>query len=99
MKTERMPHKPRRAGFNPRTARRLLGYVFRPYKVQMAVVLVCILVSALAGVAGSMFLQPLIDNFIPPPHPERDPRLRAAGAGAVHHGRHLPAGRCVHLAV
>ena len=41
MKTERMPHKPRRAGFNPRTARRLLGYVFRPYKVQMAVVLVC----------------------------------------------------------
>ena len=48
MKTERMPHKPRRAGFNPRTARRLLGYVFRPYKVQMAVVLVCILVSALA---------------------------------------------------
>ena len=66
MKTERMPHKPRRAGFNPRTARRLLGYVFRPYKVQMAVVLVCILVSALAGVAGSMFLQPLIDNFITP---------------------------------
>ena len=66
MKTERMPHKPRRAGFHPRTARRLLGYVFRPYKVQMAVVLVCILVSALAGVAGSMFLQPLIDNFITP---------------------------------
>ena len=66
MKTERMPHKPRRAGFNHRTARRLLGYVFRPYKVQMAVVLVCILVSALAGVAGSMFLQPLIDNFITP---------------------------------
>lgn len=66
MKTERMPQMPRRVGFNPRTARRLLGYVFRPYKVQMVVVLICILISALAGVAGSTFPQPLIDNFITP---------------------------------
>ena len=48
------------------TARRLLGYVMRGYKFRFFLVLVCILVSAIATVAGSMFLEPLVDDYIVP---------------------------------
>lgn len=47
------------------TMKRLLGYL-NGYKIQFITVLVCILVSALVGVASSMFLQTLIDNYIAP---------------------------------
>ncbi|MEA4890554.1 MAG: ABC transporter ATP-binding protein [Clostridiaceae bacterium] len=45
--------------------KRLMTYLLR-YKVQLAIVLFCILISALAGVAGSLFLQVLIDDYISP---------------------------------
>lgn len=52
---------------NPKkTLARLLGYIKDGYAVQFGVVLVCILFSAVAGVAGSMFLQTLIDDYIAP---------------------------------
>ena len=44
---------------------RLLGYM-KKYWLQMVLVLVCILVSAVAGVAGSLFLETLIDDYITP---------------------------------
>ena len=34
------------------TTKRLLGYVFKPYKFRCILVVVCILISAVAGVAG-----------------------------------------------
>ncbi len=46
--------------------KRLLSYMDAPNRVRMAIVLVCILVSAVAGVAGSMFLETLIDGYIAP---------------------------------
>ncbi len=46
--------------------KRLLSYMDAPNRVRMAIVLVCILVSAVAGVAGSMFLETLIDDYITP---------------------------------
>ena len=46
--------------------KRLLGYMNTPNKIRMAIVLVCILISAVAGVAGSMFLEVLIDDHITP---------------------------------
>lgn len=46
--------------------KRLLSYMDAPNRVRMAIVLVCILVSAVAGVAGSMFLETLIDDYIAP---------------------------------
>ena len=49
-----------------KTAKRLLNYVVVPYKKQFLVVIVCILISALAGVASSLFLQVLIDDYIAP---------------------------------
>ena len=48
------------------TAKRLLNYVVTPYKKQFIFVIICILVSALAGVASSLFLQVLIDDYITP---------------------------------
>lgn len=47
------------------TVSRLLHYLNR-YKLQFTIVLICILLSAVAGVAGSMFLQILIDDYIEP---------------------------------
>ncbi len=45
--------------------RRLLAYM-KAYWLQLVLVLLCILVSAVAGVAGSMFLETLIDDYITP---------------------------------
>lgn len=45
---------------------RLLSYVGKGYLTQFGIVLVCILVSAIASVAGSIFLGALIDDFIVP---------------------------------
>ncbi len=52
---------------NPlKTAKRLMGYITNNYRIHFIIVLVCIVISTLAGVAGSMFLQTLIDNYITP---------------------------------
>ncbi len=45
---------------------RLLAYIIRDYKPQFIIVVICILASTLAGVAGSLFLQVLIDDYITP---------------------------------
>ncbi|MDO4269379.1 MAG: ABC transporter ATP-binding protein [Eubacteriales bacterium] len=52
---------------NPKkTLGRLLGYIKNGYSAQFGVVLFCILFSAVANVAGSMFLRVLIDDYISP---------------------------------
>ena len=38
-----------------KAAKRLLGYVWKGHKGQLIAVLICILVSAITGVAGSLF--------------------------------------------
>ena len=48
------------------TVKRLFSYVTKKHKVHFFFVLICILLSAYAGVAGSMFLQTLIDDHIIP---------------------------------
>ena len=48
-----------------KTFRRLLSYLSR-YRLQLVLVFLCIIISAAAGVAGSMFLQTLIDDYITP---------------------------------
>lgn len=49
-----------------KTIKRLFSYITRKYKTQFAFVIVCILLSAAAGVAGSLFLEILIDDYITP---------------------------------
>ncbi len=53
------------AKISGKTVKRLLSYT-KKYRLLFAVVVISILLSAVAGVAGSMFLQVLIDNYITP---------------------------------
>ena len=46
--------------------KRLFGIIFKKYKFQMIIVFVCILISVLANVQGSLFIQNLIDDYITP---------------------------------
>lgn len=52
---------------NPmKTLKRLIGIIFRKYKIQMIIVFLCIIVSVLANVQGTLFIQNLIDDYITP---------------------------------
>ena len=67
---------------NPgKTLLRLLGYMTRNHAARLAGVCLCILVAALAGAAGSLFLRTLIDDYITPllgrPNPDFAPLLHA----------------------
>ena len=69
--TKAMPGKEHDFGKRPRqkldmkTLKRLLSYL-KAYKGTLIFVTVCILLSALAGAASSLFLQSLIDDYITP---------------------------------
>ena len=52
---------------NPmRTLKRLFSYMFKGYKIYLALVFVLIIVSTYANVRGSLFLQVVIDDYITP---------------------------------
>ena len=62
------------------TLSRLLNYVAK-YKILWLIVVVCIIINALTGVVGAMFLRTLIDDYIAPillmPTPVYDGLLKA----------------------
>jgi ATP-binding cassette subfamily B protein len=62
------PNQPKRRGAKDagKTTKRLLSYISQGHKFTFSLVLICILVSALANVAGSLFLETLIDDYITP---------------------------------
>lgn len=51
---------------NISTIKRLMSYITGKYRVLFIVVLACILISAIASVMGSLFIQTLIDDYITP---------------------------------
>ncbi len=46
--------------------KRLMGYVFKDYGIHMVLVVVCIILSVVASVQGTMFTKTLIDGYITP---------------------------------
>lgn len=46
--------------------KRLTDYIWKDYKYQMLIVILCILLSAVTGVVASLFLRALIDDYITP---------------------------------
>lgn len=66
---------------NKGTFKRVLKYITNGHKLQLAVVIICIIVSALANVRGTLFLKTLIDDYITPllstPNPVFDGLLKA----------------------
>lgn len=69
------------------TFKRLLALIMKRYKYHMIVVLVCVIVSVLASVQGTMFIQSLIDDYIIPllgkPNPDFTPLLIAISKVAL----------------
>ena len=61
----------RRVGYtgqkiNKDTLKRLLKYITVDYKKTLIFVVICIVLSSIAGVAGSLFIEILIDDYITP---------------------------------
>ena len=48
------------------TVWRLFSFIFKNYKIRIGIVQVCIVVSALATLASSLFTKTLIDDYITP---------------------------------
>lgn len=51
---------------NKETLKRLLKYITGDYKKTLIFVIICIILSSIAGVIGSIFIKVLIDNYIEP---------------------------------
>lgn len=66
MSKEKKPTKPSLNKNTLKTAKRLLGYVTKTYKVQFIIVLICILVSSIATISVSLSLKFLLDDYIIP---------------------------------
>ena len=72
-----------------KTLKRILSYVGKEYKLHIIVVFICIILGSLAGVAGSLFLQRLIDDYITPmlllytDTPDYTPLIKAISAMGV----------------
>lgn len=49
-----------------KTASRLIKYIFKDYKKQFIFVCFCIILSAVTGVCGTLFIKTLIDDYIAP---------------------------------
>ena len=58
--------KPKVTGGTIKTAKRLLRYVTRTYKIQFILVIFCILVSSIASISVSLSLRFLLDDYIIP---------------------------------
>ncbi|MFV0400923.1 MAG: ABC transporter ATP-binding protein [Oscillospiraceae bacterium] len=69
---------------NPgKTLGRLMGYIISEYKWRFLLVLVCILISSLAGVAGSLFIRTLIDDYITPLMGQQNPSFAGLMAAII----------------
>ena len=47
-----------------KTLKRLLAYIMKRYKFRYMIVLVCIAISSVVQVIGTMFMKSLIDDYI-----------------------------------
>lgn len=69
---------------------RLMGFIFKKYLPACIIVVICIFVSVLANVQGTMFTKNLIDDYIVPllktKTPDYGPLLAAMGRVAVFYG-------------
>jgi len=59
-------HKSRLRNMDTGVFKRLMAYILVPYRFRFIAVCLCILLSAIAGVASSMFIKTLIDDHIAP---------------------------------
>ncbi len=87
----RMAGRPRPKVKNPGLLfKRIMAYVFKYYAPHMITVFICIILSVLANIQGTMFTRTLIDNYITPmignPNPDYGPLMGAMLRVAVFYG-------------
>ncbi|MDD3261825.1 MAG: ABC transporter ATP-binding protein [Oscillospiraceae bacterium] len=79
-KTDAKPAgKAARSSIRPGTIKRLLSFMAK-YKVQLVLVVICILISAAVSALSSLFLQTLIDHYIMPLLGQKNPQF----SGLIH---------------
>lgn len=87
----RGPRGPRPKIENPgRLLKRVLGYTFKDYAIHWIVVVICIVITVLASLQGTLFMQTLIDDYIVPllgrENPDFSPLADAIGRVACFYG-------------
>lgn len=85
------PRGPRPKIENPgRLLKRVLGYTFKDYAIHWIVVVICIVITVLASLQGTLFMQTLIDDYIVPllgrENPDFSPLAAAIGRVACFYG-------------
>ena len=73
------------------TLKRLFSYIGNGYKLHFTLVFICIILSSVAGVIGSLFLRTLIDG--------RYTRLCPAFKSHQHNGADIPDRSYIHMAL
>ncbi|MCD7730471.1 MAG: ABC transporter ATP-binding protein/permease [Oscillospiraceae bacterium] len=59
--------------FDGKTLKRILSYMFKNYRIHFIIVVVCILITALSTLSGTLFMQSLIDDYIVPMTQQESP--------------------------
>ena len=67
----------KKTNYKKGTIKRLLSYTLKGYKLRLFIVLICIIISSIAGVASSLFLRNIIDNYIMPLIGQENPDFSA----------------------
>ncbi len=67
----------KKTNYKKGTIKRLLSYTLKGYKLRLFIVLICIIISSIAGVASSLFLRNIIDNYIMPLTGQENPDFSA----------------------
>lgn len=56
---------------------KLLGYIFRGYKIQFFIIILCIIFSSIVSVISSVFIKSLVDKYIEPYLGQASPSMTA----------------------
>ena len=77
----RGPRGPRPKVKNPgKLLARLMGYIFKNYAIHCFIVIICIFITVLASVQGTLFMQTLIDEYILPLMKQANPDFSGLAA-------------------
>ena len=57
---DKMPKRPPKPKLDFKMLGRVMGYIFKYYKIQIAIVFICIILNSLASVGGNLYLQVLL---------------------------------------
>ena len=75
MKNNAKSKRPPRPKMDFNVLGRVMGYIVKNYKLRLALVIICIILSTISSVGGNLYLEVLIDDYIVPLMGEENPVL------------------------